>query len=206
MRKILFISIVLLLASKSFSAENAIDKGSYIMGLSGYLVHQSGELYEVNKKSRISINVTPAFYYFFKPGIYIGPEIVFEGQTYDDYDISKFGLGPRIGFILNPKAAEENKDQYSLFYFSIFTTISRLQVTETIYPYYYDYYSPYSYKQESTNLSFGFQFGTYSMVKSHFALDFNLRAFVDKNNIKNSSYDRTGYTILLGLGVVGFSY
>lgn len=203
---ILITFIILIMCTSAFAADNAIDKGSKIIGVTGYLMHQSGELYESNGKASLITYIAPNFSFFTSKGVYLGPEILFQTQSSYNFEVSQFGVGPRIGFILNPAAAEKNNKQFSLYYFSLFAMFSRLTTTQT--SYYYNYYpQPYTIKLESNNLTFGVQVGTYNMIQSHFALDFNLRLFVDKNNVINSKhYDETGFTVMFGLGLVGFSF
>ncbi len=203
---LIFILIVLGYCSSIFSAENAVDKGSKIISLNGYFLYQTGDLYDTGNKSILTTYVSPSLFFFTSKNFYIGPEFLFYNQSIYNSQETQVGIGPRIGFILNPAAAE-NEKSYALYYFSIFTTFTRVTTSQTIYGYSYDgSYRPYDYETKSNKLSYGLQIGSYNMVQSHFALDFNLRLFADKNNRENSTVDKTGFTIMLGFGVVGFSF
>ena len=212
-KSIILASIIFLITCSAFATELIISKGSKIIGVSGYFMQQSGDLYGVNNKKIITTHIAPNIFFFVSKGIFFGPEVMYFQHSRYNYKEKQYGIGPRIGFILNASAASNNLRQYSLFYFSLFTTYSKQSIEETIWaPSYSGYSGPYDFISDSRKFTYGLQLGVYNMIKSHFAIDVNLRLSVDKNNLRLRNYysysdrDMVGYTIMLGLGVVGFNY
>ncbi|KAA3633233.1 MAG: hypothetical protein DWP97_09515 [Calditrichaeota bacterium] len=207
-KSIITFLIIIILSGSAYAAKSATDKGCKIVKVNASILYQDGDLYETGAKGQTTINLAPSFLFFTGKGVYLGPEFRYNSYHNNTYDYSEIGIGPQLGFILNPKTALQQNSNYSLYYLAF--TAQYYRTTSEEQSYYYDYYYgysyPYSYEVESNTISLGTTLGLYNMVATHYALDINFKLSVEFNNRTGSSQDETGYSLLVGFGLAGFSF
>ena len=207
-KSIITFLVVLVLSSLSFAADSAVDKGSKIVKVNASILYQDGDLYESGAEGQTTINFAPSFLFFTGKGVFFGPEFRYASYHNNAVDVFEVGIGPQLGFILNPKTAQQVNSNYALYYLSFSAQYYRSESEEFgyYYDYYYGYSYPYSYEVESNTVSLGASLGLFNMVAKHYALDINIKFSLDFNNRINSSKDENGHSLMIGFGLAGFSF
>jgi hypothetical protein len=98
---IIFVSFLLVGVNIAFAAENAVDKGSFLLaGASGAsFASASGDLWENEEgDGQTMFSFHPTAMYFFMPNFAVGATVGFQNLSQGDDSITEMMFGPKVAY------------------------------------------------------------------------------------------------------------